>query len=425
MNKVTFSRYLLFSIFSLLLVHSQTVYAQCTGCTTIIPVNSSADITLNSSTDKICITGGTFTGTITLNNGADMCIGTGVDFSPTSITLNSSGSTIDNFGSWNTAGFALNSTLNNFGDMTISGSLTINSSAALNSAGTSLTITGNLVVNDEFTLTGDASIGGNLTVNGSANVIINDGVLDVAGNFTNNGTVSAAGSSDCGQISVAGNSRNNGSANYGTDGSALDICDASATDDGFDVNFGPVPATVTNCVCEGVLPVELISFSAQIIDNQQQLRWVTVQEKNSSHFEIERSEDGKTFYSIGQQTAQGYSTKLISYEFIDTESINAVTYYRLKMMDLDGSFEYSKVVEVSKNPVVLAPKLWLDANTSSIHLFHTSTVNVALYKTDGTLLRTMSLSPEKNHSVESLTTGLYILHYQVGNQQGTWRFVKE
>jgi hypothetical protein len=100
------------------------------------------------------------------------------------------------------------------------------------------------------------------------------------------------------------------------------------------------------------LPVRLVSFSAQQLDGQVQLKWQSAEEKNTSHFEIERSADGKNFSALLTKKAQGNSVALVSYQALDNSPVSGTSYYRLKMVDLDGTFEYSKMVSVSNEGAV-------------------------------------------------------------------------
>ncbi|MCB0518455.1 MAG: T9SS type A sorting domain-containing protein [Lewinellaceae bacterium] len=101
------------------------------------------------------------------------------------------------------------------------------------------------------------------------------------------------------------------------------------------------------------LPIELTSFYARPLNaTDAKLDWETASELNSSHFEVERSTDGKNWQQVGKVAAAGFSQQNHSYSLIDEkvfepgESSLSVFYYRLKMLDLDGSFTYSKVREV-------------------------------------------------------------------------------
>jgi hypothetical protein len=94
-----------------------------------------------------------------------------------------------------------------------------------------------------------------------------------------------------------------------------------------------------------VIPVELTSFTASVNENDVTLNWVTATEVNNQGFEIERN-SGNGFENIGYVAGFGTSSETHSYSFVDA-SLNEGTYsYRLKQVDLDGTFEYSDVVEV-------------------------------------------------------------------------------
>jgi hypothetical protein len=95
------------------------------------------------------------------------------------------------------------------------------------------------------------------------------------------------------------------------------------------------------------LPVELLSFSAECIENQNVLYWQTASEHNSSHFDIEKSRNGETWDVIGQQAATGNSNELLTYQFVDEEKNAGTFYYRLNQVDVDGKNEYYGPVAVN------------------------------------------------------------------------------
>jgi hypothetical protein len=100
------------------------------------------------------------------------------------------------------------------------------------------------------------------------------------------------------------------------------------------------------------LPVQLVSFTGQQQNGVNFLDWVTATEFNVSHFEVERSTDGISFSKIGSVEAAGNSTATRTYQFPDRTAPAGGNYYRLRMVDLDGSFEYSNVVYLSKGQSV-------------------------------------------------------------------------
>lgn len=96
------------------------------------------------------------------------------------------------------------------------------------------------------------------------------------------------------------------------------------------------------------LPVELAFFNAKSFNNHHLLSWQTVSENNNSHFNIERSNDSKTWINIGRVSGNGTTQQTHSYSFNDNTPKSGISYYRLKQVDYDGHFSYSPIKHVSK-----------------------------------------------------------------------------
>jgi len=99
----------------------------------------------------------------------------------------------------------------------------------------------------------------------------------------------------------------------------------------------------------GVLPVDLISFTvSKINENSVILNRVTASEINNDYFEIQKSDNGFDFYTIGTVKGNGNSTVVNSYNFMDdiNNSSTSFVYYRLKQIDYDLQFEYSPIVSI-------------------------------------------------------------------------------
>jgi hypothetical protein len=96
------------------------------------------------------------------------------------------------------------------------------------------------------------------------------------------------------------------------------------------------------------LPIDLYSFSCTSNKQDVIINWQTNNEINSDYFEVEKSDDGQIFYSIAKITASGYSSVLKSYQYIDTKPsyFEKPIFYRLKLVDKDKSFKYSKIINV-------------------------------------------------------------------------------
>jgi hypothetical protein len=103
------------------------------------------------------------------------------------------------------------------------------------------------------------------------------------------------------------------------------------------------------------LPVTLIDFTGRMEKNGVVLNWKTSFEQNNKGFEIERSYDGNNFQSIGFVASGGSSNATRSYSFNDRDVVQKINYYRLKQLDLDNHFEYSKVVTIKKGSAAAKP----------------------------------------------------------------------
>ena len=95
-----------------------------------------------------------------------------------------------------------------------------------------------------------------------------------------------------------------------------------------------------------VLPLELKAFTATVEDCVLGLHWETFAEVDFAYFSIERSPDGINFRMQGQVLATGSPTTTAYYTWTD-ERPTGLNYYRLKMVDLDGSFRYSPLVTIN------------------------------------------------------------------------------
>ncbi|MBL4593593.1 MAG: T9SS type A sorting domain-containing protein, partial [Flavobacteriales bacterium] len=98
--------------------------------------------------------------------------------------------------------------------------------------------------------------------------------------------------------------------------------------------------------CITVLPVTLIDFDGLPHENYNLLEWSTASEINNDYFILERSNDGNTFEEIATIDGAGNSNSLLKYSY-QHNNPNELEYYRLKQVDFDGKYEYSKIIAVS------------------------------------------------------------------------------
>ncbi len=97
---------------------------------------------------------------------------------------------------------------------------------------------------------------------------------------------------------------------------------------------------------DGTVPVELMEFYTIVNENTIRILWKTVTETNNFGFEIERSIDNKNFEKIAFINGQATTVDPQNYEFIDKDiTFGTLYYYRLKQIDLDGTYKYSKIIK--------------------------------------------------------------------------------
>lgn len=96
----------------------------------------------------------------------------------------------------------------------------------------------------------------------------------------------------------------------------------------------------------GALPVELVSFTGWNAGAENQLQWKTASELNTKKFVVEKRTDGGSFAYMGELPAAGTSNQLKTYGLTDANPVVGNNYYRLKIIDNDGTFSYSNVINV-------------------------------------------------------------------------------
>lgn len=98
-----------------------------------------------------------------------------------------------------------------------------------------------------------------------------------------------------------------------------------------------------------ILPLELLALSAELQGQDGLLKWTTAWETDTDFFEIEHSTDGRSFKVLGQITAAGTSQYELDYRFLHRQLSIGQHLYRLRMVDLDGSWTHSPIVQLSVN----------------------------------------------------------------------------
>jgi len=168
------------------------------------------------------------------------------------------------------------------------------------------------------------------------------------------------------------------------------------------------------------LPVNLVSFNGKEVEKAAVLSWRTTSESNASHFEIERSTDVRNFQNIGRVEAAGNSTVLKDYSFKDVQFANLapVTYYRLRSVDVDGTFSYSRVINLTSSEILALKaypnpvKEMVTVDINKAHLGSQATLSTIA----GVTLRQVVINQEHfKIDMTSYNAGLYLLRIADGS----------
>ena len=174
------------------------------------------------------------------------------------------------------------------------------------------------------------------------------------------------------------------------------------------------------------LPVELTAWTGKAVGAETQLKWTTSSESNTNHFDIERSENGKTFTSIGIEKAAGESKTTIHYSFSDKKpSATTPQYYRLKTVDSDGSYAFSSILTIEKKGNEKLDFAFFPNPTKGVLNYNIQGPNpaeesleITLFDVLGRIVLNQKLKENVvNISINHLTRGTYIAQLKTTNAQ--------
>ncbi len=193
---------------------------------------------------------------------------------------------------------------------------------------------------------------------------------------------------------------------------------------------------VTNLPSEIGLPLELLEFRGWLENNDGELDWTTEHETNTASFELERSLDGQVFVKVGSVTATN-SGGIHQYHYTDpgiTSLQTSVVYYRLRQVDIDGSFVYSQIVSLEiakkKGSIVLYPNPVESTMHLSIYLPQQQKLEWQLTDNAGRLIRygnyeLSSGQSQVSENIGSLSKGVYLLHIRGNTIQKVIKVIKQ
>ena len=179
-----------------------------------------------------------------------------------------------------------------------------------------------------------------------------------------------------------------------------------------------------------ILPVELSAINARLKDQAIEFSWQTATELNNEKFIVESSTEGEVFNRIGEIAGAGTTTEPQDYTFTHHTPSAGINYYRLKQVDFDGTFAYSKVLAINapgSKDIFAFPNPAKDKITLQYD-YSKGAGNIQLFDALGRRVNASIGGYAGNYEVklpESLAKGTYWLKVERGGKVQTVPVVKE
>lgn len=177
--------------------------------------------------------------------------------------------------------------------------------------------------------------------------------------------------------------------------------------------------TITGWSATGVLPVELVSFTANNEGKRNVLQWITSNEQNMLSYELEHSEDAVNFSLVASMKAKGMVTSNTKYEVFDENPFQDLSYYRIKQIENSGAFKYSNVISINLKNLydnIYNIKPNPTSNSLNFEFYAESIINIDIellgYAGNVMLKQTQRVDEGKNKitlPMSELDNGVYIL----------------
>ncbi|MDR6194616.1 T9SS type A sorting domain-containing protein [Siphonobacter sp. SORGH_AS_0500] len=199
---------------------------------------------------------------------------------------------------------------------------------------------------------------------------------------------------------------------------SVDPTDPGATQTTFDYavidNAGVAsdPKTVTVPFTDASLPVTLVSFQAKAVNTVAQLTWASSVETNTDRFEIQTSTDAERWLTLGQVKAAGGSTSMKYYAFTHAQPAPGLNYYRLKMIDLDQTFAFSRTLSVAFDKLMARSLVYPNPATDRLQLGGVEPSRVSKVELINGQGRVLYSAPEwspEGLKVTAYPSGVYLL----------------
>jgi hypothetical protein len=182
------------------------------------------------------------------------------------------------------------------------------------------------------------------------------------------------------------------------------------------------------------LPVEFVSFDAEIVEEGVMLNWLTASEINCDHYVIEKSFDGKNFIVIGELEGNGNTAEESIYSFLDRSVRDEIVYYRIKQVDMDGEAIYTGVLSVNpgaqQNELTVKPNPVNESANLTFVSARQGAGDLVVMDVLGNPVITNSLNVSKGSNTVDVETstlkqGVYIVNLKVGEKYYRAKFFKK
>ncbi len=187
------------------------------------------------------------------------------------------------------------------------------------------------------------------------------------------------------------------------------------------------------------LTVNLLSFDAKAVNNSRvRLNWTTSGEENFAGFETERSANNIDWQMTGSRTfAKGNGRGTINgYERADEQPLPGKSYYRLKLLNNDGSYKYSEiktvVIKKGMNEVTVFPNPAMDKAMVTINSSGTGTATISIVDMSGRTMQTQRAQLNRGSNVievslsKKFSNGMYMIMINAGGETNTQKlFIKK
>jgi hypothetical protein len=195
-----------------------------------------------------------------------------------------------------------------------------------------------------------------------------------------------------------------------------------------DPTIGGAPLTALNCTGL-VLPVKLSTFNARVNNCGVNLEWTAESETNFKNYEIQFSTDGTSFKTIATLPAAENSGAPQRYSYTDASPAQGNVFYRLKMSDIDGKFDYSRVVTTKldcvKSPFSVYPNPVTDILTINNSGSQNEDATVKMFDNNGRLIYSHKLLGGTNTiNTHHLPNGIYLLQLNNGSEVQSIKIIK-